>query len=451
MDGRQRICEALMQPHCYKLLVAVPGRFSLPGPGLKREFQRVVGAIVALSCFLCFSRAADEPPTEWIEPATGHRVIRLSREPGTASLYFHQNAYSADGKKLLVTAPGGLSTINLQTRAIDLVVTGRVGVLVMGRKTGQIYYTRGGAIYATDLNRHTTREVAKIPGGFPRGNITVNADETLIVGIGVDPDGKTVPRTPPPGEGEAGLARRWAAGTPTMLYVIDIKTGEMKIIHRENDWTNHLQCSPTDPGLIMFCHEGPWHYVDRIWTIRTDGSGLQLMHKRTMEMEISGHEFFSSDGKTIWYDLQTPKSGVFWVAGVELATGARTWYHLERKDWSVHFNVSRDGTLFAGDGGGPNSVANRSPNGERIDPPGNGQWIYLFRPVLVKNLASALPEGKGLIETGYFRSERLVDLSKHNYNLEPNVTFTPDMKWIVFRSNMHGATHVYAVEVKSAE
>ena len=35
-------------------------------------------------------------------------------------------------------------------------------------------------------------------------------------------------------------------------------------------------------------------------------------------------------------------------------------------------------------------------------------------------------------------------------SLEPNVTFTPDGKWIVFRSNMHGPTHVYAVEVARA-
>ena len=398
----------------------------------------------------CSLGAADEPPLEWVEPATGHKVIRLSREPGTASLYFHQNAYSADGRKLLVTSPGGLSTIHLQTREIALVVTGRVGVLVTGHKTGQIYYTRGESIYATDLDTRATREVAKIPGGAARGNITVNADETLIVGISADPDGKTVPRTPPPGGREARLESRWAAGTPMMLYVVNIKTSEVKVIHRENDWTNHLQCSPTDPDLILFCHEGPWHYVDRIWTIRANGSGLQLMHKRTMEMEIAGHEFFSNDGRILWYDLQTPKSGVFWLAGVELATGGRTWYRVERNEWSVHFNASPDGTLFAGDGGGPNSVASHSPNGERLDPPGNGQWIYLFRPVLVKNPASVFPEQQGLIRTGYFKSERLVDLSKHNYNLEPNVTFTPDMKWIVFRSNMHGATHVYAVEVSKS-
>ena len=31
--------------------------------------------------------------------------------------------------------------------------------------------------------------------------------------------------------------------------------------------------------------------------------------------------------------------------------------------------------------------------------------------------------------------------------LEPNVTITPDNKWVVFRSNMHSATHTYAVEI----
>ena len=260
-------------------------------------------------------------PTEWIDPDTGHRVIRLSRENGTASLYFHQNAYSADGKKLVVTNPHGIATINLATREIDQVVEGRVNILVTGHKTGQIYYTKEGAIFATDLDTHATHEVAKIPVQAGRGGaFAVNADETMLVGIAADPDGKTVPRTPPPGGMGGGLEGNWAAGTPKMLYTIDIKTGKFQKIYTENDWTNHLQMSPTDPHLIMFCHEGPWHFNDRVWTIRTDGAGLKLMHERTMNMEIAGHEFFSADGKTVWYDLQTPKSTVFWVAGVDLAT-----------------------------------------------------------------------------------------------------------------------------------
>ena len=61
------------------------------------------------------------------------------------------------------------------------------------------------------------------------------------------------------------------------------------------------------------------------------------------------------------------------------------------------------------------------------------------------------PNAKELIVPGFFKSERLVNMGKHDYRLEPNVTFTPDQQWIVFRSNMHGVTHTYAVEVKKSQ
>ncbi|HJZ81347.1 MAG TPA: oligogalacturonate lyase family protein, partial [Pyrinomonadaceae bacterium] len=268
-------------------------------------------------------------------------------------------------------------------------------------------------------------------------------DETLLGGAiteGEPPSAGRAPADNYPGKGDM-MERRLAARIPMQLITIDTKTGELKTLLRGTDWFNHIQFSPTDPTLLMFCHEGPWHKVDRIWTIRTDGTGLTKIHTRTINMEIAGHEFFSADGRTIWYDLQTPRSGVFWVAGYNVSTGERIWYHLERSEWSVHFNVSPDGKLFAGDGGGPNSVA----------APGNGQWIYLFRPEMVSDRTDgALPNLKELIKPGVFKAEKLVNLSKHNYSLEPNVTLTPDMKWIVFRSNMFGPTHVFAVEVQKA-
>jgi len=395
--------------------------------------------------------AADPLPVEWIDPDTGHRVVRLSRQDGSASLYFHQNAYSADGRKLIMTTPDGLATVDLATRAIDLVVPGRVNVLVTGRQTGDIYYIRDNAVFATNLGTHATRDVARVPSAVePGGNVTVNADETLLVGLGVDPQGKAEPRALPPGDSGGRLGARWAEGRPMILYTVNLRSGEYRQLFASPDWLNHLQCSPTDPSLIMFCHEGPWHFNDRVWTIRTDGTGLRLMHRRTMDLEIAGHEFFGRDGQTVWYDLQTPKSGVFWLAGVNLTTGARTWYHLERNEWSVHYNISPDGTLLAGDGGGPGSVANHTPDGKTLNPPGNGQWIYLFRPVLIPNAAGAWPDQKDLIHTGYFQAERLVNLAKHDYRLEPNVTFTPDGKWIVFRSNLFGPTHVFEVEVAQA-
>jgi oligogalacturonide lyase len=393
-------------------------------------------------------------PREWIDADTGHRIVRLSDEPGSQSLYFHQNGYTPDGTKLVITTPTGLATIDLKTRAIEKVVEGRVNLIMTGRKTGQAYYAQAGVVYAVNLATKASTEVAKLPAG---GSVaTVNADETLLAGTiteGAVP--VTAPATPTgnaaagtngrpqpgrdsyPGKGEM-MERRLAARLPMQLFVMNIKTGEVKTILRSSDWLNHLQFSPRDPSLLMFCHEGPWHKVDRTWTIRTDGTGLTQIHHRTMNMEIEGHEFFSGDGRQIWYDLQTPRSEVFWLAGYEVATGRRTWYHLERSEWSVHFNQSPDGRLFAGDGGGPSSVA----------APGNGQWIYLFRPRLVPDRTDGgLPGSTDLIQPGVLEAEKLVNLSRHDYTLEPNVTFTPDMKWIVFRSNMLGPTHVFAVAV----
>jgi len=436
-------------------------------------------------CLPLIARASDAP-SEWIDPDTGHRVVRLSQEPGTASLYFHQNAYSPDGKKLIVTSPSGISTIDLATRAIEPIVKERVSVIVAGRKSGLVYYSKRVAretnqpdgtkktvtenvIFATHLTTKITREITRLP----RGGITsINADETLMLGSYVEGDPGIFARDGAgrPASGKIEAAETFQAdyrangpdGRPLSfaeakevrmneqlerrlkrtMFTVNIATGEIKIVHASTDWLNHLQFSPTDPGLIMFCHEGPWHKIDRIWTIRTDGSALTKIHTRTMNMEIAGHEFFSADGKMIWYDLQTPRGEDFWVAGYELATGRRTWWHLQRDEWSVHFNVSPDGRLFAGDGGDHEMVAHAK----------DGKWIYLFTPQRIPDVAGIKnPESANLIDPGFFRSERLVNLSKHDYRLEPNVTFTPDMKWIVFRSNMTGVVHTYAVEIAKAK
>lgn len=408
---------------------------------------RMIAALIALISLTAMAQSPLEPPTEWIDADTGHRVVRLSREPGSASLYFHYNGYSADGRKLVFTAPSGICAVDLATREISPIAQGRV--IETGRKTNEVFYTRDGAVYATDLSTRATRQVVKLPEG--RRVSCINADQTLLAGTvnAVDPTGATTkPATRPilpqaqrmfPGRTdltpeeraaavkEDRLARNLSEPASQALFTISTETGEVKTFGYDYAWLNHLQFSPTDPNLLMYCHEGTWHEVDRIWTIRTDGTGRKLMHRRSMDMEIAGHEFWDPTGKKIWFDLQTPRSQVFWLAGIELATGKEIRYPIERDHWSVHYNISPDGTMFAGDGGDPGQVAFAK----------NGMWIYLFRPA----------------SDGKLRCERLVNMSKQNYlarDGEPNVTFTPDNKWVVFRSNMHGATHVYAVEVEKS-
>ncbi|MCU0248516.1 MAG: oligogalacturonate lyase family protein, partial [Bryobacter sp.] len=236
---------------------------------------------IVLACSLAAACFAAGPPVSWIDPDTGHRVLRLTTEPGSASLYFNQNGYTADGKRLVYTTPQGISVLDLATRESRRVVEGRVRLIEAGRKTPRVFYLRDGAAFWTNVDTGETKKIGDLPR---RGSVaTVNADETLLAGTYIEGDGpdynnqRPPTPTPAPAQGHSldqprnkgqMMEQRWAARLPMGLFTLSVATGEVKTIHRANDWLNHLLFSPTDPGLLLFCHEGPWHKVDRIWTIR---------------------------------------------------------------------------------------------------------------------------------------------------------------------------------------
>lgn len=375
---------------------------------------------------------------------------------------------------------------------------GGARAIVVGHKTNSVFFTRTdpatrvNSVYKADTVTGEIRKLIDLP---PRVSISsVNADETLGVGTyneadcpggdpnapnaflpapaggfgrGAGPGGQAATGSPAaagqspsansanPTLGGANvqsddkgqmMERRLAAHIPVVMFTIRLepganeeKAGFIRPLFHSTDWIGHMLFSPTDPTLIMYCHEGMWQKVDRIWLIRTDGTQNQLIHKRTMLMEIAGHEFWGLDGKTIWYDWQYPKGEDFFVAGYNLETHKRIAYHLQRNEWSIHFNLTQDLDMFCGDGGDSGQVA-QAPDGE---------WIELFRPQMIGNTEGALSSPDFFVP-GVFHSEHLVNMAHQNYRAEPNPRFSPDKKYVFFTSNMFGRSYVFAVEVAKA-
>jgi oligogalacturonide lyase len=378
---------------------------------------------------------------------------------------------------------------------------GGARTIVVGHKTNSIFFTRmdpatrANAVYKADTNTGEIRKLIDLPSRISISS--VNADETLGAGTyneadcpGGDPNApnaflpaqaggfggrgggagaaSATPAAPasPSLAGAAAAAanptlgganvqsddkgqmmeRRLAARIPVVFFTIRLepgpsgeKAGTIKPLFHSTDWIGHMLFSPTDPTLIMYCHEGMWQKVDRIWLIHTDGSGNTLIHKRTMAMEIAGHEFWGLDGKTIWYDWQYPKGEDFFVASYNLETHKRVAYHLQRNEWSIHFNLTQDLDLFCGDGGDSGQVA-QAPDGE---------WIELFRPQTIDQGTGAL-NSIDFFQPGVFHSEHLVNMAHQNYRAEPNPRFSPDKKYVFFTSNMFGRSYVFAAEVAKA-
>ena len=199
--------------------------------------RRLAAACLFFAALLPLSAQTGEPPVSWIDPDTGHRVVRLTREPGSASLYFNQNGYTADGKRLVYTTPKGISVLDLATHQALQIVEGRARLIDAGRKTSRVYYVRDGAAFSTDADSGDTRKIANLP---PRGSIaTVNADETLLAGTYIEGEGQDYggnraqqshPLDQPKNKGQM-MEERWAARLPMVLFTVNVRSGEIKTIH----------------------------------------------------------------------------------------------------------------------------------------------------------------------------------------------------------------------------
>jgi len=293
---------------------------------------------------------------------------------------------------------------------------------IVSSKLKEAFYQVRDSVFAVNMETRKERLLFVFPEDFKGDITTVNADGTLLGGArGTDEEKNLFKKNP---EKKDFFNVIYEAKLPRTLFTLHIKTKQLHKIFTDSAWLNHVQFSPTDPKLLMFCHEGPWHKVDRIWTINIDTKEVKLRHKRIIDMEIAGHEWIGASGNTIWFDLQQPKGATFFVAGTNVKTGKEIRYSVERNEWSVHFTSSPDEKLFAGDGGDPGAVA-KAPD---------GQWIYLFTP-----------------DGNKFKSEKLVSMKQHKYRLEPNVHFSPDGKWVIFRANFEGVENIYAVEIRKKE
>jgi len=403
---------------------------------MKKKF---LALLLSLSCyqFAAYAQQLLEtgagkqsmPVSEWIDKATGHKVVRLvKREGGNTSFYFNNNCFvpqrKSEGDIMVFTGgtPQGrqLFTINLKTKATSqLTHRDKVAGEMVCPKTREAYYQCGDSIFAANVDTRKERFIYAFDPAFKGRVGTINADGTYMACVkAVGDQEREIYKQYP--EKKDYFQRIYNAHIEHILYTLNTKTGELKEVNRENEWTNHLLFSTTDPNILSYCHEGPWEKVDRIWNYNIKTNKSTLLHKRTMPMEIAGHEFWSPRGNTEWFDLQKPKGQTFFLAGYDMKSGKEKIYEMNRNEWSIHFNVTADEKLFCGDGGDPGQVA-KAPD---------GMWIYLFHP-----------------EGDKFRSEKLVNMKNHGYKQEPNVHFSPDEKWVIFRANFEGHDEIYAVEV----
>ncbi|HEX4310980.1 MAG TPA: oligogalacturonate lyase, partial [Acidobacteriaceae bacterium] len=193
------------------------------------------------------------PPRTWVDKDTGHRVWRMTDEPGSSGFYFNVNAYTPDLKTMIYSAPDGIHALDLATKKTWLVVPnpprpasednqqfrfGGLHAIIAGRVTNSVFYSQADpathviTLYKADVYTKKVTRMCDLPKGM---NVaTINADETLGAGTindnpdavnygqnRVNPHGQAGPLVQPLNKGQM-MEQRLAARIPLTLYTIEL-------------------------------------------------------------------------------------------------------------------------------------------------------------------------------------------------------------------------------------
>lgn len=309
------------------------------------------------------------PPemTSYVDPMTGVPVTVLTTSPANdAKLYQTHTQWTSDGRHIVFrsnrASPEGADARQSQAFAVN-VVTGDIiqltdgpgtgtGSLNVSRKSQRLFFFRRdgdtqrlieldlekllAAAYAGKVGDPATYErvVATLPEGLREsGGFALDADESkAYVGVGWgerDPStfqrAANTSRVPQTQSGPGGPAvdreaerRRFAeAGRgPGGIRSIDLQTGEVKTVIDVDLRMGHVQTNYWAPGEIMYCHETTGDAPQRMWFVRSDGTGNRPLYVETPDEWVT-HEVFV-DADHIMFNvmghlgyLRTKPAGVF--------------------------------------------------------------------------------------------------------------------------------------------
>lgn len=263
-------------------------------------------------------------PAEWRQyndPVSGATITQLtSYKCHNHHLYFTNRGWYAGGKKLIIGSDRGNRT-NLYgvdlldgslTQLTDLPDLVRKPTLLDTSKNPvreEAYLWANRVLLAVDLQTYTVRELYRAPDGFTTSMTNATADGRCVMSALVEDLSHRFRVNMD--HGYIGFQEYWEAHPLSRVIRVAVDTGQADVIWEERSWIGHINTSPTQPHLLTFCHEGPWHLVDnRIWALdMTTGRAWKV--RPTAADEQVGHEYWFKDGLHIGYHGRSGEQTIY--------------------------------------------------------------------------------------------------------------------------------------------
>ncbi len=317
----------------------------------------------------------DRWPSEmstFIDKKTGAKITQLTNQGINFNLYFTETSLSPDGKSVYFvsnracpeTEQVQLFHINLEDGVITQ-LTDAVGGVYHVTNTPDCEYFAYAAekdIHLLHLPTMEDKIIYTEKEKYLISMVSINCDKTRIGFMRVE----DVDAIADGGPNYAGFKEKMFATKESRVYWMNLDGSDLKQVFRDTCWLQHFQFSPDDPKIAMFCHEGPWNYIQqRIWVIDME-KGEVWPCFRQVEEDCVGHEFWTQDGDIVFDNRRDGHDGTISNTKEQVyathteSSGAIPYFGFAKKDGTVyrtidmpyycnHYYGNYDLSLFVGD------------------------------------------------------------------------------------------------------
>jgi oligogalacturonide lyase len=352
---------------------------------------------------------------------SGFEVLQLTSSPAEDSgLYFTSQSFVPDDNGVVFaskrTGAWNLFYMNLKTftfvQLTDSKNISGTGADVCAA-THEVFYREGQAIKAVNLKTLVERTLTTVPDGYNVGSamsVTASGD-ALAFSIS-----EKITLTTKTDKIYSDMKEHFEKRPWSAVWTGRADGTGWHEIARQKKWISHTLISPTNPNLILYCHEGSWGQVEqRLWLVNSDGSDNRKLRPEEKPEIAIGHEFWFGDGIHVGYQVRYPKAKPM-IGVADVRDGSYHEYPVPFGDG--HMQASHHGNLFIGDG------SEKEP------------FLNLYR----------LEDGK---LTGRHVFRHGSSFSQQHWH--PHPAFSPDDGGVVFTSCRAGNGDVYLIKLTDAE
>lgn len=376
------------------------------------------------------------------DPDTGARVERLTSPKVTSHLPKQTCRYtSADGTVMLYVGECGeyrqLYAMNLLTGVAVQLTSGKglceYECVWLDVDDAHALFAQSGAIWRVNLETLLRERLYECERGWLPQCLTLSGDGRYV--LVTEYEHTSVPVSLEETDWSY-FALTTIASPHCRIVMLDRKTGERHVVRDERCWLGRASLRPGDPDTVLYCHEGPYDYIDdRMWIVNVDGTDVRCVRHTPPGAVVVG-ETWAADGSGVYHLYSDEKSraggadgGLASICVTDIAT-LETRRAMDCHLYA-HCSGSRDDRWAAGDASDGVLLHLLSKNGsEHPD-----DYIYLvdirhWREVRLCHHASSWGAGYGTIQDAH-----------------PHPAFSDDCRYLLFTSDRDGHPAIYRVDL----